>query len=91
MFSSISWQTYLISLSGLCFIYYLSILLWFYRKELWPFLSNNPQSEIQDEFTGKDSIIGQAKPSSRSISSKELHFDEPESITNLQNPANNED
>lgn len=91
MFSSISWQTYLVTLSGLCFIYYLSILLWFYRKELWQFLSNNPQSEFQEELAEAHSVIGQAKSTSHPMSSEELHFDEPRSISNKQNPTNDED
>jgi hypothetical protein len=96
MFSTISWHEYLIVISGICFIYYLSILLWIYKKDFLNFLGIR---KYQDEALVSDidshhSVLGQAKLfSTTSVSSEELQFvnEESQSINHLSNPAAHED
>lgn len=96
MFISISWQAYLITLLGIVAIYYLSILLMYYRAE---FISlfvgkENRQDSIEDFQT--DSIMGEVKQDERysSVSSEELQFHhetEIEQSENLLIPTRHED
>ncbi len=87
MFISISWQTYLITLLGIVAIYYLGILLLYYRAD---FISlfigkENPQDSTEDFQT--DSIMGEVKQDERysSVSSQELQFHHETEIEQSEN------
>lgn len=79
MFTSISWQAYLIALLGITTIYYLGILIWFYHKDLLAFINGNKISSTEDfENRSSESIMGEAKEeeSFSYTSADELQFSE---------------
>ncbi len=99
MFTSISWQTYLIALLSIVTIYYLCVLLLFYRAELWALKSQNQTPQNQNDFINNsetDSVMGSVKQdeSYSSVSSEELQFHhetEREQIENHLIPISHED
>lgn len=79
MFTSISWQAYLIALLGITTIYYLSVLLWLYGKDLFAFINGKQISSREDsENHSSDSIMGavQEDQSFSSVDADELQFSE---------------
>ncbi|HEY0900173.1 MAG TPA: hypothetical protein VGD90_12630 [Sphingobacteriaceae bacterium] len=71
MLSFISWQQYLLALAIGGFLYYVLIILAYYRKDLSSFFSEKRPSEINQSR----SILGMAKPDANaSISSSEIEF-----------------
>ena len=87
MFTSISWQTYLITLLGIVAIYYLGILLFYYRADFISLFTGkeNPQNSSADFET--DSIMGEVKPDEHysSVSSEELQFHHDTEIEQSEN------
>lgn len=90
MFTSISWQAYLTSLSGIVTIYYLGILLLFYRTELISLFTGNlktknHRNEKADFET--DSVIGGIKNDEHysSVRSEELQFHHETEIEQSEN------
>ncbi|HEX7358348.1 MAG TPA: hypothetical protein VF270_11615 [Ignavibacteriaceae bacterium] len=89
MFTSISWQAYLIVLLGITTIYYLSVLLWFYGKDLFAFINGKQISSTEDsENHSSDSIMGAAKEneSFNAVNADELHFTENEEFSESIHP-----
>ena len=90
MFTSISWQAYLITLSGTVTIYYLVILLLFYRTELISLFTGNLKTQNHrnetDDFE-TDSVIGEVKNNEHysSVSSEELQFHHETEIEQSEN------
>ena len=89
MFTSISWQTYLIVLLGITSIYYLSILLWFYGKDLFAFINGKQITSTEySENHSSDSVMGAAKEdeSFSAVNADELQFSENEENSESTHP-----
>jgi hypothetical protein len=90
MFTSISWQAYLITLSGIVTIYYLGILLLFYRTELTSLFTGNLKTKEHrnenDDFK-TDAVIGEVKSDEHysSVNSEELQFHHDTEIEQSEN------
>lgn len=90
MFTSISWQAYLTTLSGIVTIYYLGILLLFYRTELTSLFTGNLKTENHRHETADfetDAVIGEVKIDEHytSVSSEELQFHHETEIEQSEN------
>ncbi|HTN19774.1 MAG TPA: hypothetical protein VL125_04830 [Pelobium sp.] len=90
MFTSISWQTYLTTLSGIVTIYYLGILLLFYRTEFIALFTGNLKTKEHRNETADfetDSVIGEVKNDEHysSVSSEELQFHHETEIKQSEN------
>ncbi len=96
MFISISWQTYLITLLGIVAIYYLGILLLYYRADFISLFTGKDNHPNSTEDFHTDSIMGKVKQDERysSVGSEELQFHhetETEQSENLLIPTAHED
>jgi len=92
MFTSISWQAYLIALLGITAIYYLSVLLWFYGKDLFAYINGKQTSSTDDsENHSSDSIMGAVKEedSFSAVNADELQFSENDENSESIHPLTN--
>jgi hypothetical protein len=96
MLSSISWHQNLTTISGICVIYYFSILLWFYKSRLLQFVGLSQKSNLDDSDISDHEkfILGKAKTDEmiESVSAEELEFSETnQENENPLNPISDED
>ncbi|MDB5119759.1 MAG: hypothetical protein JWN56_977 [Sphingobacteriales bacterium] len=75
MFTSISWQQYLVAVTSLAAVYYAVVLAFYYRDILKAALGRKSKSAI-DPSSENQAIIGEIKPNNREtlLPSEELQF-----------------